>query len=131
MSRLYYARQKLRAFLAERTGSLTSADESNDRDALPPELLAAYADGGSRARRVPPRRGLARRPPRARDDVEAQRRLARLFDESAPAAPADERWAEAPRGSRAVWRPPTTTAMGRRRGRRPGPPRPSSSWHWR
>jgi anti-sigma-K factor RskA len=77
-----------------------SAHEPDDRDALPPELLAAYADGElppAECRRV--EAWLAAHP-EARADVEAQRRLARLFDEAAPPAPADERWAEALAGLR-------------------------------
>jgi hypothetical protein len=72
-----------------------SAHGADDRDDLPPELLAAYADGElppAECRRV--EAWLAAHP-EARADIEAQRRLARLFDESAPPPPADERWAEA------------------------------------
>ena len=72
-----------------------SANDADDHDALPPELLAAYADGEltpAECRRV--EAWLAAHP-EARADVEAQRRLARLFDEAAPPVPAEERWAEA------------------------------------
>jgi hypothetical protein len=71
-----------------------SAHDTDDRDALPPELLAAYADGElapDECRRV--KEWLAAHP-EARAEVEAQRRLARLFEQSAPPPPADERWAE-------------------------------------
>jgi hypothetical protein len=72
-----------------------SAHGADDRETLPPELLAAYADGelpSAECRRV--EAWLAAHP-EARADIEAQRRLARLFDEAAPPPPADERWAEA------------------------------------
>jgi Putative zinc-finger len=77
-----------------------SAHDADDRDALPHELLAAYADGElapDECRRVED--WLAAHP-EARAEVEAMRRLARLFDESAPPPPADERWAEALAGVR-------------------------------
>jgi anti-sigma factor RsiW len=71
-----------------------SAHDATNRDDVPPELLAAYVDGElapAECRRV--EAWLAAHP-EARADVEAQRRLARLLDESAPAAPAEEQWAD-------------------------------------
>ncbi len=72
-----------------------SANDADDRDTLSPELLAGYADG-----ELPPAEcrcveAWLDAHPEARADVEAQRRLARLFDEAAAPSPADERWAEA------------------------------------
>src|SRR5689334_18822405 len=90
-------------------------------DQLPPELLAAYVDGElppAECRRV--EAWLADHPD-ARADVEDQRRLLRLFEETAPPPPTDERWASVVDG---VWckvdgatspspstvhRPPSTT----------------------
>lgn len=72
-----------------------SANHADDRDHLPPELLAAYADGEltpAECRRV--EAWLAAHP-EACADIEAQRSLARLFEEAAPPVPAEERWAEA------------------------------------
>jgi hypothetical protein len=72
-----------------------SAHHAEDGDNLPPEMLAAYADGEltpDECRRV--EAWLAAHP-EARADAEDQRRLARLFDEAAPPPPSDERWAEA------------------------------------
>jgi anti-sigma factor RsiW len=103
-----------------------SEHQPHDRDALPPELLAAYADGElapAECRRVED--WLAAHP-EARADVEAQRRLARLFDEAAPPAPADERWA----GSRAAWARRRIAGAGSSSRLPPCLPRPPSSWRW-
>jgi anti-sigma factor RsiW len=72
-----------------------SARNGSERDQLTPELLAAYVDGEltpAECRRV--ETWLAEHPD-ARADVEAQRRLGRLFEETAPPSPGDEQWAEA------------------------------------
>jgi len=72
-----------------------SAHDGEDRDDLPPEWLAAYADGEltpAECRRV--ECWLAEHP-EARADVEAQRRLARLFEETGVAVPGEEQWSDA------------------------------------
>jgi anti-sigma factor RsiW len=72
-----------------------SANNGDQRDDLPPELLAAYADGElspAECRRVAA--WLAGHPAAA-DNVEAQRRLDRLFEQAAPPPPTEEQWAEA------------------------------------
>jgi hypothetical protein len=85
-------------------------------DSLPPELLAAYADGElapAEQRRV--EAWLAGHP-EARADVEAQRRLSGLFEDTAPRPPADDRWAEVLTGvERCLASPPVgRPAWGRR-----------------
>ena len=72
-----------------------SAHDPAARDDLPAELLAAYVDGEltpAECRRV--ETWLADHP-EARADVEAQRRLARLFEEAAPPPPGPVQWADA------------------------------------
>jgi hypothetical protein len=69
--------------------------QGETRDNLPPELLAAYADGElSPAEQCRVECWLADHP-EARADVEAQRRLARLFEEATPPLPAEGQWADA------------------------------------
>jgi anti-sigma factor RsiW len=98
-----------------------SAHNGENRDEVPPELLAAYADGeltAAECRRV--EAWLAAHP-EARADVEAQRRLARLFEEAAPPPPGEEQWADAlarleqylatPPARRPAWRRRATVAV--------------------
>ena len=66
----------------------------HDRDCLPPELLAAYADGELPPAEVRRVEAWLARHPEAQADVEAQRRLARLLDETTAPLPADEQWAD-------------------------------------
>jgi anti-sigma factor RsiW len=72
-----------------------SAHNADDRAPLPPELLAAYADGELSPAECQRVEAWLADHPEARADVEAQRRLARLFDEAVPPAPADDQWADA------------------------------------
>jgi len=72
-----------------------NADNGARHEHLPPELLAAYVDGEldpAECRRV--ETWLAEHPD-ARADVEEQRRLLRLVEDTAPPAPGEERWAAA------------------------------------
>jgi hypothetical protein len=72
-----------------------NAHNGDSRDAVTPELLAAYVDGEltpAETRRV--EAWLAEHP-EARDDVAAQRHLARLFEDAAPPPPPERQWAEA------------------------------------
>jgi anti-sigma factor RsiW len=93
-----------------------SARDATNRDDLPPELLAAYVDGElapAECRRV---EAWLVAHPEARADVEAQRHLARLLDESAPIAPAEEQWADVlARMERGLAVPSVRPAGGRRR----------------
>jgi hypothetical protein len=70
-----------------------SAHQTDEGDGLPPELLAAYADGEltpAECRRV---EAWLTRHPEAAGEVEAQRRLTQLCDRAAPPLPSDDEWA--------------------------------------
>jgi anti-sigma factor RsiW len=92
-----------------------SAHDPAARDDLPPELLAAYVDGElapAECRRV--EAWLADHP-EARADVEAQRRLARLFEGAAPPTPGPVQWADAlARVEHGLAAPPARPARRRR-----------------
>ena len=64
-----------------------SAHDADDRDTLPLELLVRYADGAVTPAECCRVEAWLAAHPEARADVEAQRRLARLFDEAAPPCP--------------------------------------------
>ncbi len=98
-----------------------SAHDGENRDDLPPELLAAYADGEltpAECRRV---EDWLTTHPEARADVEAQRRLARLLEQTTPPPPDEERWADAlarvecglaaPAARRPAWRRRAAVAL--------------------
>jgi anti-sigma factor RsiW len=59
-----------------------------------PELLAAYVDGELTPAECLRIEAWLAEHPEARADVEEQRRLLRCLEETAPALPAEERWAE-------------------------------------
>jgi anti-sigma factor RsiW len=72
-----------------------STHDASDHNALPSELLAAYVDGELAPAECCRVEAWLADHPEARADVEAQRRLARLFEATAPPAPAPEQWANA------------------------------------
>jgi anti-sigma factor RsiW len=90
MSRSYCARQKLRGTWPNGPTMMPSGPDGDEVGA--PEQLAGYADGElGPATREAVERGLLG-DPRARADVEAQRRLARLWQATAPADPGEDAW---------------------------------------